>query len=302
MEEQKKRVAIYLGLAFGVAWALLAAIPLNGYEYGTSMQSMNILSMCMMTPALSMLLTRVITKEGMKGIGLNPMLNGNKGIYVFSYLCVPALVISGGAVYFLLFSGQFDPKMSAVLQSVEAAGGQDMDAVKKGLLLNLAVSMAVAPFVNLLVTMGEELGWRGYLLPRLCKLMGVKKAILASGFIWGLWHAPMIAMGHNYGKGYAGYPWLGIIAMVIFCVALGSVLSYVTLKSRSVFPAGMIHSAINALVSLPVLFMTGTANILVGPTILGVIGGIPLIVLAALCFRKAELPAESSRDGSGAWE
>ena len=56
------------------------------------------------------------------------------------------------------------------------------------------------------------MGWRGYLLQKLSKEYSVQKSIIISGIIWGIWHAPIIAMGHNYGTGYVGAPWLGIFA------------------------------------------------------------------------------------------
>lgn len=41
-----------------------------------------------------------------------------------------------------------------------------------------------------------------------------------TGVIWGLWHAPAIVMGHNYGMGYAGFPIAGILIMTLACTAM----------------------------------------------------------------------------------
>ena len=56
------------------------------------------------------------------------------------------------------------------------------------------------PLMGLVQCLGEEAGWRGYLLPKLLEFMKPWKAVLLTGVIWGLWHAPVIACGFNYGK------------------------------------------------------------------------------------------------------
>ena len=84
----------------------------------------------------------------------------------------------------------------------------------------LAVSLVIAPFINVIPAFGEELGWRGMLYPTLAERMSERMAALATGVIWGLWHAPAIAMGHNYGMGYAGFPVVGIRTMTLLCTAL----------------------------------------------------------------------------------
>ncbi len=79
--------------------------------------------------------------------------------------------------------------------------------IPMGVIVAAQVVMAftIAPVINMLFTLGEELGWRGYLLPKLLPL-GQWNAILVSGVVWGGWHASAIAQGHNY----PGYPVLGI--------------------------------------------------------------------------------------------
>ena len=65
--------------------------------------------------------------------------------------------------------------------------------------------------------LGEDAGWRGYLLPKLLEFMKPWKAVLLTGVIWGLWHAPVIACGFNYGT---AHPIAGIFAMVVFSTCL----------------------------------------------------------------------------------
>jgi uncharacterized protein len=104
--------------------------------------------------------------------------------------------------------------------------------------LNTAI---IGPLLGLLVAFGEEYGWRGYLQGELIKL-GRIRGVLLVGLVWGIWHAPVVAMGHNY----PGYPILGPIAFLIFNLALAIILGYVMLKTNSVWLVAWMHGLINS--------------------------------------------------------
>jgi len=79
------------------------------------------------------------------------------------------------------------------------------------LVLSQAVTgIFLGPVLNFVTCFGEEWGLRGYLLPKMAKKFSLVKMLLIIGVIWGLWHAPLTALGHNYGVGYPGFPFLGI--------------------------------------------------------------------------------------------
>jgi membrane protease YdiL (CAAX protease family) len=101
-------------------------------------------------------------------------------------------------------------------------------------------AVLLAPFIALLFGFGEEYGWRGYLQSGLTRL-GKVKGILLLGVIWGLWHAPVIAMGHNF----PGYPIAGIFLMTGYTIGLAFVLGYAVLKSGSVLLAAYLHALNN---------------------------------------------------------
>lgn len=103
-----------------------------------------------------------------------------------------------------------------------------------------AQTILIGPFLGLIVTFGEEYGWRGYLQPALLPL-GKIKAILLLGVIWGIWHWPVIWMGYNY----PGHPILGSLLMVLFCIGLAFLLGYAVLKSGGVWIAAFLHALVN---------------------------------------------------------
>jgi membrane protease YdiL (CAAX protease family) len=126
----------------------------------------------------------------------------------------------------------------------QAAGGQtaEVAAIPDWLLLLIVGVQAVVlgPVLALPIAFGEEYGWRGYLQGELIK-MGKVRGILLVGMIWGLWHAPIIAMGYNY----PGYPVMGILLMTLYTIALGFLFGYAVLKSGSVWLAAFLHGLNN---------------------------------------------------------
>lgn len=102
----------------------------------------------------------------------------------------------------------------------------------------------------------------------------------------GLWHAPVIALGHNYGLGYPGFPCTGIAAMCVFCVAFGLLLMWLTMKTGSSLPAAVAHGAINGVASLGLLVSADGGNPFVGPLPTGIIGGAPILIAGAIVFLR----------------
>ena len=72
--------------------------------------------------------------------------------------------------------------------------------------------------------------------------LGKWKAYLLVGVIWGLWHAPLVAIGFNY----PGMPVLGIVMMVLLTTALGIFINEMTLHYQSAVLAGWIHGVFNS--------------------------------------------------------
>ena len=280
----KKRILIFTILAMAIAWAVFMIVPLSGMAYGGSMTSQLIVGAAMFAPALASVLTRLITHEGFGNMYLRPHFRGHGKAYLALYFGPTLLIVASCALYFLVFPGTFDPSMTMIqkMLAVSPAGFTPPVII----LLAVALILAAGPVVNIIPTLGEELGWRGYLLPKLRELTSDRVALVVTGVIWGFWHFPIIMMGHNYGTGYAGYPWLGILAMIVFCVSLGIVEGYAAIRLDSVIPAAMIHSAVNAGAGLPVLFAATGFNALLGPAITGLVGGIPLMILAVVLLVK----------------
>ncbi len=277
----KKRLYLFLFLVIIASWSLISIIPLSGDKYGSA-QSIIIMSVMMLIPAISSIITRIVTKEGFKDMYLKPRFKNNMKYYLVAYFMTNIFIIFGAVIYFLIFPQNLDWNMTTIQQTL-SNNGMDINP-KVILIIQLAQGIFIGPIINIIFTLGEELGWRGYLLQKLCKEYSTRKSIIISGFIWGIWHAPIIAMGHNYGTNYFGAPWFGIFAMIVFCIFMGSYLSYLVIKTQSVIPCAIAHSALNGFAAIGLLVYKGVANPFIGPSPTGIIGGSIFIIVGTYCY------------------
>ena len=102
-------------------------------------------------------------------------------------------------------------------------------------------------------------------------------------------------MGHNYGTDYTGYPYMGILAMIVFCFSIGTFFSYITLKTDSCIPAVIGHGAVNSIGSLGILFTGDGGRMLFGPSPAGLLAGVPLLITAAVLIWLLSNNAEKEK-------
>lgn len=118
--------------------------------------------------------------------------------------------------------------------------------------------------INALIALGEEVGWRGYLLKNMIHI-GFYKASFFIGLVWGFWHLPMILLGFNYPEN----PNLGVFMMILFCILLTPIMVFLTIKSKSVIIPSIFHGVLNAVGGSPKLLLIGGTDLTVGLTGLG---------------------------------
>lgn len=278
---ETKRLLIYLALSFTMAWAIFFAFILTGHRWdGSDPNLESFVGLGMLTPLLAHILTRMITREGFAMTGMDSMMMGisfknKKWLFFLFAIFVPWVYFEiGHALTLLIYPGLFDPD-----------GLRQLGISKSRVVFIPIISILQGTMISF-AALGEEGGWRGYMMPKLIKLMGTKKAVLAGGIIWGLWHAPLTCVGHNFGTDYPGFPWLGILIMCISCTFLGIALTYITVKSGSIWPAAIMHAVNNANPSILAVFTNvEKADEIMPNSILGfVILDIPMVILGIICF------------------
>jgi uncharacterized protein len=196
-----------------------------------------ILSSVMLAPGvLGMILVLVLRAVGGKGTFAKVGMGGGKAVLWLLYGL--AILLFAGlqtALNWLFKMGQV-PDISLYLSQAAATG---MPANVFMIVLTVQ-TVILGPFLGLLITFGEEYGWRGYLQPALMGLGRVRGVALV-GLIWGVWHWPVIWMGYNY----PGHPYLGSLFMVLFSTGLAFLLGYAVLKAKGVWIAAFLHALVN---------------------------------------------------------
>ena len=305
---ETRRLGLFVLFAFGIAWATAAVIyatggltdsPTVGSIPGFSLTLAGVLlpTTYMFAPGIANVLTRALTGEGWSDLLLRPRIRGAVRYYAAAWLVPATLSLLGAATFYLLFPQYFDPTMADFAAALGAQAGQPVDP-RTVALVQVAAALTVAPLVNAVFAFGEEFGWRAYLLPKLTPL-GTRRAVLLHGLVWGVWHWPVILMGYEYGFGYPGAPWSGLVVFLVFTVSVGTFLAWVTVRTESVWPAALGHGAVNAISGVGIAFVRGSPNPLLGPLPVGLVGGLPWLVVAIyLLYRTTPLQPGTRRESA----
>lgn len=298
------RIAVFYAIAFGWVVIIAAGLYLLGQRDLTSTNSTGLAAIAAAILALlympaPMVAALIVEKRAGKGYLMGRtfgrgfwasfkrilivapvvLLTLLLGMTLFSYLAGNVLGITGAGT--LLFSSD------DLVANTLALAGTSMDADQVAALtartpalagtLGLAFAGAlIAGFtVNGVFALGEEYGWRGWLADQL-RPLGAIWANLIIGVLWGLWHAPLILMGFNYGS----YRVLGVGFMMAWCIAASFLLWRARQVTGSVLAAAVIHGGINGFAGVFLLVLVNTNPLVAAP--MGLIGIGTLTVVAAL--------------------
>lgn len=286
---ERKHIYWFLGITLLISWPLfLAPLALGEMEATTKQLTIQGLwAAAMWAPGIAAIVTTIfIAKKPFSSLRLNTL--GPKRFYLWAWFLPIALTVFGGLFTLLFGVAKLDLNFTMIRTAMESAAGGGEVPVGMVILLQSLLAVTLAPFFNILFTMGEELGWRGYLLPQLLPL-GQWKAVLLSGVIWGVWHAPVIVQGHNY----PGYPILGVFMMIVFCVLLGFIISWMYLNTKSPWVAALAHGSVNAIAGLPILFFEPGFNMAMGGTLAAPTAWIGMMLFIAWLIWSKRFPVQS---------
>jgi uncharacterized protein len=279
----RKPLPIFLVLAFGLSW--LVALPI-WFGGGLSSPMARELALVMMfTPAAGVLgvwaLSRTPLRQWAAETGLTlGERKGRTGLMVAAaWAGVPLLVIVAAGLSTAIGLFPLDLDRFSVYRAVLAAQGVTPPAdLAPTAYLQILVAVLAGPVLNAIPSLGEEWGWRGWLLPRLTSSNGVLGGLLLSGAIWGLWHAPLTMLGYNYPSmgSWAALQFIG------FCVLAGVAIGWLRLRTGSVWPCVVAHGSLNAV--LPGVLMLGDAAAPPDTALAGLTGLVGWVPLALLCL------------------
>lgn len=276
-----KSVIIYLVLVLGLTWTVEIALIAGGMRFDDMTQLTDpakwLLALMMIPGISALLVTRFVEGRsfGEMKDALNLRFGGNARPYMTAMVLIPLVFAAIYGFSWTLGLTEYAPRIPGM-------SGEGADQVDVNSLLTLALPMSIlaGPFINLIFGLGEEIGWRGFLLPRLMGL-GKHKAYILLGLIWGLWHAPLVYAGFNY----PGSPFAGISMMCLLSIAFGYFINEMTLHYKSTILAGFIHAAFNAQGFGIWLFLFPDANPLLGSPS-GIIGAAYWLLIGLITATK----------------
>lgn len=290
-----KNLISFLLLSFGISWLTGLVIFLTGglvnspvLVPGTPVTLAFVLlaTLYMWGPALANIIARAITKEGWKDAWLKPNLKTGWLFWLLGWFGPGVLTLLGAVIFFLVLPATFDARLETLAAQLAATGMQaEMINPWQLVVFQTLTALLISPILNFLAVFGEEFGWRAYLLPKLL-FLGSKKALIISSLIWGFWHWPVTAMGHNYGLDYPEFPWLGLLATLWFTLSIGIFIGWLFLKAESVWPAVFAHGALNGIAAIGLLFVKPPFSMLLGPSPAGVLGVLPFTVVSLFILIK----------------
>ena len=301
--KNRARIISFLAIAFGSTWTISAAGAYAGVRATSGIAYMVLAASCMLMPAIAAIVQqRLIDRAPWSALGLSPR-GVNWRSMAFTALAGVAIIPSMLAACFFLgdvvgleafghVSVSAERMRVSLLEMIQASGQTGMaDTVLDRvagipaiavLVGGLLAAMFAACTVNLPFMLGEELGWRGYLYQVTASWSALKR-VLFTGVIWGLWHAPLILMGHNY----PDHPLTGVPMMVVFCTLLAFLFDWSRTRVRAVWGPCLLHGIINGSAGLFALFAWGGHPLVASPVGLGGFIALTFLVVTILLFDRA---------------
>lgn len=192
------------------------------------------------SPGLAAILTQLITTRSLRGIGwrlgparwlgiayILPVLYALP-VYAFTWLTGPGRLLN--PYFFSAQARQYSPSSSLVT----------------AVLVYFLIKATKGVAENMIFSVGEEIGWRGFLVPELAKMTSFTKTAFISGIVWAVWHMPGILLA-DYNSGNT--PTVYAAAMfAVLVIASSFPFAWLTLKSGSMWPAILLHTTHNVFI------------------------------------------------------
>ena len=214
----RAELTTFLVLTFALSaifWGLIIAAGSLGVHGGLYVLAL------MWCPGVSALITRFVFQRNLRREGWG--LGAPRWLALAYLLPIAYATVAYGAVWLL------------------GLGGVDLSRFTTG----TATFLVLGSIQSLVFATGEELGWRGFLVPTLAKTMSFGRLAVLSGAIWAVWHFPLIIFA-DYNSGTA--TWYALLCFALMVIALGVVLAWLRLRSGSVWPAAILHASHNLFV------------------------------------------------------
>ncbi|MBW4668101.1 MAG: CPBP family intramembrane metalloprotease [Cyanomargarita calcarea GSE-NOS-MK-12-04C] len=270
---------IFIAATFLLNYLLIIVYLALGKKWEAP-NSVIVSSTYMLVPMLvTIIVQKFLYRDSLRMLGLSFSLNW---WFLVAWLLPGIIAFLSLGINLLVPNVQYSSDFSGFLNSLKSVvKPEDLQNIKSDItaiptpifiVMNVVQSLIAGLTINALFAFGEELGWRGMLQTQLNSL-GFWKSSLIIGLTWGIWHAPLILLGHNYPQ----HPKIGVLMMTIFTLLLSPIFAYIKIKSQSVIAIAILHGTLNAIAGLPLLFIKGGNDLTNGVT--GLAGLITLVAI-----------------------
>lgn len=275
---------LFLILTFVISFSLVGLYKLFGGQYDYKISGTVLAVTYMFIPMICVILVKKIIKNERIWSNLFISIKINKWFFI-AWLLAPIFSFMSLGVSLLFSDVSYSPEMAGMIKRFEnVLKPEQIEQMKYSIetlpihpvWLSVIQGLIAGATVNAVTGFGEELGWRGFLLKAFSDMKFLKTSILI-GFIWGIWHSPLILMGHNYPQ----HPKIGVFMMTLWCILLTPIFLYITIKSKSVIAAAIMHGTLNATAVIAVMVIDGGNDLTVGMTGLS---GLISLLLVLLCL------------------
>ena len=229
-----KKILTFLGLTFFLT-ALFDVPSVILKPSGTAAQLFN--TAAMWSPALAVFITKLLFRESLKNMGWKWA--GNK-LNLLAFLLPITYSLIGYLLIWKVGWGKFY-NLDFVKETVTSFGISSLPS--EWIICIYVVFIGTFGLVRSASNaLGEEIGWRGFLVPELYKKFGFIKTSLITGIIWASWHYIVLIFG-DYNNGTT--IWYGLTCFSIMIIASCFIYTWLTIKSKSLFPAVILHATHN---------------------------------------------------------
>jgi membrane protease YdiL (CAAX protease family) len=234
----RKPLITFLGLVSVLA-AISYAIAFSG---GEGNQNGGIV-LVQLSPLLSAIITKLIYQRNVRGLGWKW---GKTRYQLASYVLPFGLgLVSFGLVWLLGFGGFYNEAFLAETQTgIADTFGLTLSSPAMVMLGLVLVNGIVGFLAAALFAIGEEVGWRGFLVPELYKHYNFTKTSLISGVIWAVYHFPLLIFLYAPSRNIS--PWPLMVFAIIAGIGISTIMAWMRFKSGSVWTAVIFHGALNA--------------------------------------------------------
>jgi uncharacterized protein len=278
-----KKILVFLILTFSLSTVFyyLKNIGDTRHDYTLAL---------MWCPGIAALFTQLLFTRSIRNLGWT--IPESKYL-VFGYLTPLVYVMTVYGLVWLMGMGPFNPEgfVKFIAPAYPLIQNQPTSIA---LIMGLFIVSTYDVLMTSFRTLGEEIGWRGLLVPELAKRYSFTTTSLISGAIWAIWHFPVLLFG-TYNN--AGAPlWFGLICFTVLVLGISFAINWFRIKSGSLWTTVLLHASHNIFIQAVFTPMTGSARLT--PYVIDEFGiGLAVVAVFVAYFfwrKRAELPEQAA--------